>query len=128
MLSRRYLFLALPLLAQEKKKQPKPPDLEVMEISARREGDLIRLDGRVHNCGLRPHKGLVIIFEFLGANKTPMVTKKGPIETELLEVGEESEFRLDMPDPGKLIEFTVGAEDASGRELRLRAVGPHRIE
>lgn len=117
------------LAAQEKKaKTPKPPDLEILHVTAQRLENSITLDGRVRNCGLKSIKGLVLIFDFFAPNRVPIGTRKGPIDQELLEPGDEADFRLQLPAPPRAVEYQVGAEDKSKRELNAVKTGPFTIQ
>jgi hypothetical protein len=117
------------LLGQDKKaKTAKPPDLEILQVTAQRLENAIMLDGRVRNCGLKSIKGLVLIFDFFAPNRVPIGTRKGPIDQELLEPGDEADFRLQLPAPPRAVEFQVSAEDRSKRELNAVKTGPFTIE
>lgn len=122
------MFLLAAVNGQDKKKTPKPPDLEVVEVTATRDGGTIVVDGRVKNTGIKPLEKVVIIVDFFAPNKKPMVSKKGPVEIELLEPGEETEFKLAMPDPGQLVAIELQAVDRRERDLRLSRTGPFSID
>ena len=130
-MSRRTLSLLLGtalLLAQGNKKTPKPPDLEVVEVSATRHGDEIHVDGKVKNAGAKPLERVVVIVDFFAPNRKPMVSKRGPVEAEVLEPGEEAEFKLAMSDPGQLVSIELQAVDRKERDLRLSRTGPFSID
>lgn len=123
------LLLASALLtSQDKKKTPKPPDLELVDVAASRDGGTIIVDGRIRNSGAKPLEKVVIIFDFFAPNRKPMVSKKGPVEADLLAPGDETEFKLAMPDPGQLVSVEIQAVDRRERDLRLDRSGPFSID
>ena len=114
--------------ADRKKKAPKPPDLEVVEASAHRNGDKIALEGRIRNTGEKPIRGLVLIFDFLAPGSQVITTQKGPIDEELLEMGKEAVFRMELNEPPRAVEFQIQAVDGGSRDLRVIKGGPFPIE
>lgn len=126
-MSRAAFLLAL-LLAQSNKKTPKPPDLEIVEVTASRRGDEIHVDGKVKNTSARPLEKVVMIVDFFAPNHKPMVSKRGPVEAEVLEPGDEADFQLAMGDPGQLVQIEIQAVDRRERELRLSRTGPFSID
>jgi hypothetical protein len=122
------LLATLCLLAQDKKKAPKPPDLEIVTATARRSGDAIHFDGTVRNTSPKPLEKVLILVDLFAPGHKPMVQRKSSLEPEYLAPGEEAEFRLAMPDPGQLVEFEIQAEDGKARELRVAKNGPFPIE
>ena len=122
------LLASLCLLAQDKKKAPKPPDMEIVTASARRNGENIHFDGTVRNTGLKPLEKILILVDVFAPNHKPMVQRKSLLEPEYLAPGDEADFHLAMPDPGQLVEFELQAEDGKSRELRVAKNGPFPIE
>lgn len=122
------LSAALLLSQTSNKKAPKPPDLEVLEVSATRHGDQIHVDGKVRNSGLKPLDKVVVIVDFFAPNRKPMVSKRGPVDAEVLEPGDEADFKLAMSDPGQLVSIELQAVDRRERDLRLSRTGPFSID
>ena len=123
------LVLATLLYSQDKKrKQPKPPDLTILSVQGHRQADHVTLDGRVKNTGLKPIEGLVLLIDFLGTDKQLLTTKKGPVESEMLQLGDEADFRLEVESPPRSVSYQFNAEDSSGRDLRVENRGPFLIE
>jgi hypothetical protein len=122
------LLASLCLLAQDKKKAPKPPDLEIVTASARRSGENIHFDGIVRNTGVKALEKVLILVDVFAPNHKPMVQRKSLLEPEYLAPGDEADFHLAMPDPGQLVEFELQAEDGKSRELRVAKNGPFPIE
>ena len=122
------LGLVLGLMAQDKKKTPKPPDMEVVTATARRSGDAIHFDGTVRNTGTKPLERVLILVDVFAPNHKPMVQRKSALEPEYLAPGDEADFHLAMPDPGQLVAFELQAEDGKAKELRVAKNGPFPIE
>jgi hypothetical protein len=129
-MSRSILLLALCacLVGGQNKKAPKPPDLEIVEVVATRHGDEIHVDGKVKNTSGKPLEKVVIVVDFFAPNRKPMVSKRGPVEAEVLEPDEEADFKLAMADPGQLVNIELQAVDRRERDLRLSRSGPFSID
>lgn len=128
MIRRTALAALLLLTALPAQKQPKPPDIEVTEITVRREEGKVRIDGRAKNTGLKPLRGVLLLIDFLSSDKIPVTTKRGPINAEELPVGEETDFHLEVASPPRAVSVFLNSEDASGRDLRVGNAGPFNIE
>jgi hypothetical protein len=123
------LGLALCLSANPKKrKQAKPPDIEVMESTGRRLEGIVALDGRVRNTSGKPIGGLTLIFDFIAPGKLVITTQKTSIDEEVLDPGKESVFRVQLTDPVRAVKYQLSAVDADGRDLRVANAGPFVIE
>ena len=122
------LVLASLLSPQDKKRKPKPAEVQVLSASAHRMQGTIVLDGKVKNAGERPVEKLILLFDFMAAGRQVITTQKGPAESERLDPGQETEFRLEMNDAVRAVEFRIQAEDGDGRELTVRKNGPFPIE
>jgi hypothetical protein len=122
------LILAFALLGAEKKKAPKPPDVEVLEASARRVDGRISLEGRVRNSGLKPIQGLVLVFDFMAPGRQVITTQKGEVDEEVLDLAAEASFHMQLNEPPRAVEFQINAVDEAGRELRVAKPGPFLIE
>src|SRR3954463_16809744 len=96
MYTRRSLLLSLaasaPLALAQKKKAGKPPEIEVIECTVKRQNDLIVLDGRGKNLMDHPIKELGILFDFLSPEQKVITTKRGGIDGDTLGPGEDGEF------------------------------------
>lgn len=132
MLTRRSLLLSMaayvPLALAEKKKEGKPPEVELAECSVKRQADLIVLDGRVRNISEKPIKRLVIFFDFLSSEQKVLTTKRGEIDAEILAPGEDAEFHSQIEPPARATHYQINFEDGAGRNLRGLKVGPFPIE
>ncbi len=114
--------------ATQKRKQPKPPELEVLEASAHRTESDVAMDGRVRNTGEKPISGIVLMFDFLEASSKVITTKRIVLDVESLPIGEETDFHVRVADPVRAVEFRINASDRQDRELRVAKNGPFPIE
>lgn len=122
-----FWMLALPLLgvSQEKKK---PAELVLLELHARRNVDMIHIDGRVKNVGGRAAQGVTMIIHFMAPGGATISTLKGPLEVADVEPGEEAQFLLEAPDPPRSVRVKVELEDSGGRVVKLSKPGPYAID
>ena len=114
--------------AEKRKKTPKLPDLEIVEASARRDGEQIALDGRVKNTGQKPIHGLVLVFDFLSDDGIPLTTQKATVEDEVVELGQEARFRMGLNAPPRAVAVRINAMDANSRELSIAKSAPFPID
>jgi hypothetical protein len=119
-------ILSVALVGADKKK--KPPDLTIIEATARRNADIIALDGRVRNTGEKPIRGLILLFDFMAPGKQVISTEKGPVEDEAIQPGQESSFHLETNAPPRAVHFQLNAVDHNGRDLRVQNAGPFAID
>ncbi len=122
------LCLSAACLAVAAKKKPKPPDVEVLEVTGRRSADNIQIDGRVRNSGEKPIRGMILLFNFLGPDKESLTTQKSPIDEEVLEPGKEASFRVELAAPPRAVQFEMNATDTQDRDFRVANAGPFTIE
>lgn len=125
------LFLALPFtaLGQKKDKQGKPPEVELLEAAAHRQEGVISIDARVKNCGEKPIKSLQLLIDFVAPDhKQVITTKRGGIEAEVLDPGEEADFHARIEDPSRATEFRINFEDGGAKYLRGLNTGPFPID
>jgi hypothetical protein len=115
-------------MAQKKQAQPKPPEIEVIEVAARREDSLLTVDLKLRNAGERAAKKLVVIFEVLDSDKNVLTRQQGEIEEPELEPGEESEINVQMAMHARAVQVRFSFEDGSGRDLKALKPGPYPIE
>jgi hypothetical protein len=129
------LLVALATLsaaADRKRNQapPKPAEIEIVEITARRGDGRVSLDGRVKNTGERAAVGMVLYFDFMAPGRQVVTTKRGDLEIETLEPGEEAEFHVYAargrgPRPGAR-RLRPRSEGHQARTLRHR-VAPRKM-
>lgn len=119
--------LAFPLLisAQDKKKGA---ELVLVEIHARRNVNVVQLDGRVKNVGGKTAEGVTLVFHFLAPGGATMTTQRGPLQVEDLEPGEEAPFMLETAFPPRSVRIKVEAENRGKMEIKLQKGGPYPIE
>jgi hypothetical protein len=109
--------IVLSCLAQ--KKQPKPPEVELLQVAAHREETLINIDGRVKNVGEKPLRGLTVLFDFLDSDNHVLASMKGGVEEPALSPGDETEFHAQLQAPARATSFQVNFADGGGKDLRL---------
>jgi len=113
---------------QKKGKSPKLAEVAVVEINCHRADGDVHVDGKLKAQTNKPIQKLQLLVDFLGSDKQLLETKRGPVDTELLEPGEETEFHLRVSDPVRAVLYTIRAEDGDGRDLRVEKAGPFPIE
>jgi hypothetical protein len=123
-----FLVLGLCLGGAPQKRRGKPPDIEITQPVMRRSGEDILLDGRLRNCTEKPIRGLVLFFDFMAPGRQVVTTQKGSLEEELLEPGQETEFRMQVKAPPRVVEIQINAADEDGRHLRVGNPGPFVIQ
>ncbi len=130
-MTRRNLLLvaATALAGDKKKKQDKPPDLEIVDFAIRRttEGTL-ELDGRVRNIGPKPIEKLVLVFRITSPDGKTVTTQKGTAPDPVLEPGQEFRFEWQTRDHVRAVSVEIGAVNRSGDELLVVKPGPYPIE
>jgi hypothetical protein len=112
------LLVCAPLTAQRKGKQEKPPEIELIEGSARRQTGNILVDGKIRNCGEKPIKNLVIYFHFFDADRQEITTRKGGVDQDILAPGDEAEFHAQVEEPPRATYYRIDFEDGGGKYLR----------
>ncbi len=125
------LCLILPLVAfgQKKAKEGKPPEVELLEATAHRQEGTVTVDAHVKNCGEKPIKVLNLVIDFIASDhKQVITTKRGRIDADTLEPGEEADFRAQIEDPSRATEFQINFEDGGGKDLRAIKTGPFPID
>ena len=121
--------LAILAFGQKKGKEAKPPEVELLEATAHRQEGIVSIDARVKNCGEKRIKSLQIIVDFVGPDhKQVITTKRGSIEAEVLEPGEEAEFHAQVEDSPRATEFQISFEDGGAKYLRAVKTGPFPID
>ena len=113
--------------AKKPSKKPKPADVIILKPVVQLSDGVVTLDGAVRNSGERRIKGLILRIDFLGTNKELLTTWRGPIDSELLEPEQETEFHMQVKAPLHAILVRFNGADAEGRDLRLENAGPHDI-
>lgn len=124
-----FLLIATLLYPQTKKsKNQKGPEAAIEKIEVRREGDVVTLDGTVKNIGVRPLPGITLHFEFFAPNRESLTVQNGPIDSAVVEPGDEGEFKLQVKYPARAVEVKVEAFDKDRRDLNLAKNGPFPID
>src|SRR4030088_1391891 len=93
------LLFAVLAFGQKKGKEAKPPEVALLEATAHRQEGNVIVDAKVKNVGDKPIKSLQLIIDFFAPdNKQVITTKRGGIEAEMLDPGEEADFRAQIED------------------------------
>ena len=130
-MQRRVLFLLLivcAFAAAQRKPQPKPAEIELSDVTARREGQYVNIDGRLKNAGERAAKKLAIFIEYRSPDDQVITTRRAEIDEDNLEPGAEAELHARVPDPVRAVSIRFNFEDGSGRYLKGINAGPFTIE
>jgi hypothetical protein len=122
------LLASLALAPAPAQKQKKPPDVQIVETKAVREGSKITVDGKVKVTAEKPLKGLVIVFDFRSPEKEVVTSQKTLIEENTLEPGREGTYHAEMADAVRAVKYTIRAFDAHEKELRVANLGPFIVE
>lgn len=128
---RRILIVsfALSLLVYGQDRKGKTPELEFSQVSIHRiDEQLIAVDGSVRNTGMKQQNKVQIIFEFFAPGKQSITIQKGSPEPDTIEVGDLVEFHLQLRAPARAVQVLLGAEDGTGRNLRVGKPGPYPVE
>jgi hypothetical protein len=112
----------------QKKAQPKPAVIEVLEVAAHRDQTQLNIDSKVKNTGERVANELVVIVDVLDSDKRTLTTQTGSSEPASLEAGEEGEFHAQMPLPPRAVYIKLSFEETGGRYLKATNIGPFAIE
>jgi hypothetical protein len=117
------LALGLALLAADKK-----GEIEILEASAHRGESTISIEGRLRNISEKPLRRLTLLIDFMAPGRQVVTTQRARIDEEILPVGDESVFRLELKAPPRAVEFQFNAVDDRGRDQRVANPGPFPIE
>lgn len=86
---------------------------------------MIEIDGKARNAGEQRLKQVVLIYQFVAPDGKVVSTRKGALDTPLLEPGDEAEVLLETPDVARAVEIRVGAERGGAHlEVKKGAVIP----
>lgn len=131
LMKRALVLLAVlaPLLsgAGQRRKQPLPPEVEVVQVVARRVENRIELDGTIRNAGEMPAQELVLKFEFLSSGDKVLTVRNGPAPEEYLEPGDECSFYFHLRDEVRAVRFRIRASDRRRDVLKVVKPGPYPI-
>jgi len=111
----------------QKRKAPRPPEVRILEVVSRRAEGIITLDGRVSNCGARTILKLTLVFHFRTTDGHVVTTQRGVVEAGELAPGEEGEFRWQLKDHARAVDFIIEAVEGADRELIVEKPGPYPV-
>lgn len=129
----RLLSALVPLLVMAaggaQHKAAKPPQLEVVELVAKRTTEgTVEIDGRIRNCGEKSLQNLVLRFKVLAPGQEVLTTQNGTVSPEVLDPGEEAEFHWRMREPARAVTVLVAAVSRGENDLTVAKPGPYTIE
>ncbi|MGQ9633358.1 MAG: FxLYD domain-containing protein [Bryobacteraceae bacterium] len=124
------LLLACGLAAalQEPGRREGGPRLEIVEIAAARSENRLTVDGRLKNAWNRPLTKIVLVVELLDSDRKLIGQRRGTIEPELLEPGEEAAFHFYLPLQPRSVQVRLAAEAARVPYVEVLKPGPYPIE
>ncbi len=122
------LFAIATLFVTGAESKKKPAEVQVLSASGRRAVGKISIDVKVRNTGEKPIEGLILLFDFMAPGRQVVTTQKASADEEVLDPGQESQFRVELNQPPRAVEFQIGAVDSAERELRVADAGPFVIE
>ena len=109
-------------------KQKKPPDVQVVETKALRDGPKITVDGKVKVTADKPLHGLVIVFDFRSPEKEVVTTQNTVVSDDTLETGRDGAYHAEMVDAVRAVKYTIRAFDKHEKELKVANPGPYIVE
>ncbi len=114
--------------ADKKTEKYKGPEVEIRGARAHRSEGVLSVDAQVKNCGVKPIKGLTLLFDFMAPGKAVITTQKLQVDEETVEPGEERAVHVQLNDPVRAVAFRFQAIDKDTRDLRVAKPGPYPIE
>jgi hypothetical protein len=127
----RLMLVCFWLGTQDQKAQDhkgKPPAVDVEEMKARRNNDVIEVTAQVKNTGEKPLKNLEVIFKFRDSDGAPISTEEMKIDEPRLMPGGESTVNVQLKDSPRATQILIGAQAGGGVELDVGDSGPYVIE
>lgn len=106
----------------------KKVEVEVTEMTVRRDAGLILVDTGLKNVSGRPLKGLTAIYKFYSVRHEVMSTQRSTVEEAALEPGAEASIHAQLEAPAKAVTVEVSAVSQGERELQVANTGPFTIE
>jgi hypothetical protein len=116
------------LYPADKKRNPKLPEVEIVEAKGRRVEGRLLVDGTVRNSGTKQIQKLILLFAILDSDDQMISTNKTTVDEEILAPKAESDYHAEMVDLPRGIKFRITAEDGRGKELSLSKPGPYVFE
>ena len=104
------------------------PAVEVLEMKARRNEDLIELAAQIKNINGKPLRNLQVIFLFQDSGGGPVSTEEMNIDEQRLLPDAEASVTVQLKDAPRATQVRIGAEASGGVELTVKNSGPYPIE
>ncbi len=109
-------------------RKTKTPDVQVLDISVKREEKLLTIDARLKNTGRRPISGLTVVFRFEDGRGNVITTQRLQVDQAVLAPGEESGIEAQLRDAPQATQVQILSLTDSGAELSVGNSGPFMIE
>jgi hypothetical protein len=122
-----FVLAALTLCAVDGRSQKKS-DVTLADVKANRLEEKMTIDGKARVTSDKPVKGLVLVFDFLSADKEVLTTQKVLVAEETLKPGDDQAFHVDSRFPVGSVRFRIRVFDNAEKELRVGNSGPFVIE
>jgi hypothetical protein len=119
-----WLILSIAMVVPGQKK----PDLQVLELKAKRTPRQLTLDGRVRVSAPKAIRGLTIAFDFLSNDGAVLTTEKTKVDEDVLAPGAESAIHTETDSPPGAVRVRLRASDFREHELSMGNAGPFAIE
>ena len=121
------LLVPSPALPQ-RKKPPRPPDIEILKMSSSRQEGTIRYDGALKVTADHPLNGLVLQLHFLDTQGVLLSIQKLAIEEGTVQPGDEKQISVQGNDVPRAVSFRIEVADRTGRDLSAKGGGPFPLD
>lgn len=106
----------------------KKPDVQVIEVKARRDEGKIFVDGRVRVTSDKRLHGLIVFFDLMSPENNVVGSQNVVLDDSYVEPNEERSYRSETSDHVRAVRIRVRAFALGDRELRVGNSGPFPIE
>ena len=123
------VLLAAPSLAlPQRKKPPRPPDIQILKVSSSRQEGVIRFDGELKVTADHPLNGLVLQLHFFDTGGVLLTIQKLAIEEGAVQPGDEKQISVQGNDVPRAVSFRIEVGDRTGRDLSVKGGGPFPLD
>jgi hypothetical protein len=106
----------------------KKSDISLADMKAVRLETKVTIDLKVKVTSEKPIKGLVLVVDYLDADKSALASEKALVTEDTIKTGEDQPLHLDSRFPPGAVRFKIRAFDNAEKELRVANPGPFVIE
>lgn len=122
------VLLAPSVIAQRKKKTPRPPDVEILKMSSVRQSGAIQYDGDLKVTADHPINGLILQLHFFESGGVLLSIQKLEIEEGAVQPGDEKHISVQGNDVPRAVNFRIELIDRAGRDLSVKGGGPFPLD